>query len=269
MSVKILFVGDVFGRPGREMLERQLPPLKQSLNVDLCIVNGENAAGGRGITYEVAKQLYGAGADIITLGNHAWDNKSVFSFIDEDACMVRPMNYPSGVPGRGFTSLQTKQGHTIVVAQVLCRLFMQMVDCPFQALDAFLANHSENDIIIIDTHGEATSEKVSMGWHLDGRVSAVLGTHTHVPTADERILPKGTAYITDVGMSGPYDSVIGMDIDTALTGFLTTLRKPFKIASENVKLCAVYLEIDEQSGAALSIERVVRQDEANYEALRS
>lgn len=260
MSIRILFVGDVFGRPGRELLNRQLPPLKSALRVDLCIANGENSAGGKGITFDVAQQLYASGVDVITLGNHAWDNKNVFTFIDSDERIVRALNYPPDTPGRGATTVTLRDGIQVTVTQLIGRLFMSPADCPFRAADALLETLPPNRIVIAEAHCEATSEKQALGWHLAGRVSAVLGTHTHVPTADERILPDGTAYMTDVGMSGPYDSVIGMNIEHALYGFLWPIRKPYRIAEENLILSAALIEVDETSGRALSIERISQND---------
>jgi len=255
--MRVLFIGDVFGRPGRKALESQLGYLKSFYGADFCIANAENAAAGKGITYDVAQELYAAGVDIITLGNHAWDNKDVFSFIDDDRRIVRAYNYPPGVPGRGFTTFETPLGTKITIAQIFARLFMLNVDCPFRGADNLLRETGDDHILILDLHGEATSEKVALGWYLDGRVTAVIGTHTHIPTADERILPKGTAYITDVGMTGPYDSVIGMEIETATERFLTTLKKPFKVATENVKISGVLITVDDLTKKAVSIERLL------------
>ncbi|RJP26304.1 MAG: TIGR00282 family metallophosphoesterase [Candidatus Omnitrophota bacterium] len=255
--MRILFIGDIFGRPGRNAIDSHLRQIKSQYNVDFCIANSENAAAGKGITHDVARQLLNAGADVLTLGNHAWDNKDVFSFIHDERRLVRAYNYAPGLPGYGYATIETPGGITITVSQLLGRLFMKNVDCPFRKADELVDAVKDSDIIIIDIHAEATSEKVSMGWYLDGRVSAVIGTHTHIPTADERILPKGTAYITDVGMTGPYDSVIGMDIDVATQQLITTLKKPFKIAQHNVKIAGVLFDVNETTGKAKSIERIL------------
>lgn len=254
--MRVLFVGDVFGRPGRSALEKHLQTIKKKYLVDFCIVNGENAAHGKGITQECAKQLYHSGADVITLGNHAWDNKDVFNIIDRDERLVRAYNFPPSVPGRGYVTVVTPAGYKLTVAQLCMRLFMMPVNCPFYGADALLKEIGQGHPIIIDMHGEATSEKVALGWYLDGRVSAVIGTHTHVPTADERILPKGTAYISDVGMTGAYDSVIGMDVDMSVSRFLTSMRVPYRIATDNVKISAALISIDEDTGLSQSIQRI-------------
>ncbi len=253
--MKILFIGDIFGRPGRDALDSQLRYIKSHHHVDFCIANGENAAGGKGITYDVSKQIFNAGVNVITLGNHAWDNKDIFSFIQDEPNLIRAYNYPPGLPGNGYVTIQTPRGIKITIAQLLGRLFMKHVDCPFRKADELLQQAGDSNVIIIDMHAEATSEKVTMGWYLDGRVSAVIGTHTHIPTADERILPNGTAYISDTGMTGPYDSVIGMDIEVATQQLITTIKKPFKIAKNNVKISTVLLDVDESTGKSRSIER--------------
>lgn len=259
--LNILFIGDVFGRPGREAVSRRLPSLKRELDVHFCIINGENSAGGKGITLDVARQLYESGADVITLGNHAWDNRSVFSFIDSDERIVRPANFPPGTPGRGWVRVTASDGTPVVVAQCLCRLFMNPIDSPFAAADEILNRFNRDDIVIFDLHGESTSEKVAFGWHVDGRATAVFGTHTHIQTADERVLPEGCAYITDAGMSGSYDSIIGMDIDAALGSFLTGIRQPFRIARDNVKIMGVLVGVDKSSGRAVTIRRISARDD--------
>jgi 2',3'-cyclic-nucleotide 2'-phosphodiesterase len=254
--MRILFIGDVFGRPGRNALEAHLEEIKTKYKIDFCIANGENSAGGKGLNQKIAKSLFDFGIDCITMGNHTWDNKDILSFIDEDPRVVRACNYPPNVPGKGFVVLETSTHVNVVVTQILCRVFMSNIDCPFRGADAMLEAVGEESIIICDLHGEATSEKVALGWYLDGKVSAVLGTHTHIPTADERILPQGTAYITDVGMTGSYDSVIGMDIESVTKQFISSIRSPFKIAKDNVKIAAIFLVIDESTGKAESIERL-------------
>lgn len=255
--MRILFIGDVFGKPGRLAVYTHLPRLIARHDVDFCVANCENAKGGRGLTGDVAERMYESGVNVITLGNHAWDNKKIFSFIDQDARLVRAYNYPHGVPGRGLVVTELRNGLKIAVGQLLCRLFMKPVECPFRCADAMLDEARDCQLAVIDVHGEATSEKQALGWYLDGRATAVIGTHTHVPTADERVLPGGTAYITDAGMSGPADSVIGMDIDFAIANFLSPLPNPFTIARNNVKIAGVLVDADEATGKARSIERLL------------
>ncbi|MBZ0256585.1 TIGR00282 family metallophosphoesterase [bacterium] len=255
-ALNILFIGDVFGRPGREALASRLPQLLSDYDAHLCIANGENSAGGKGLTYDVAQQLYDSGVDAITLGNHTWDNRSIFSFIEHDKRIVRPANYPPGTPGRGSTIVKASDGTPVVIAQLLCRLFMNPVDCPFHKAEVIYEQYPDNKIFFLDLHGESTSEKIAMAWKMDGRFSAVIGTHTHVQTADERIMPDGTAFLTDAGMSGAHDSVIGMDIDTAVANFVKGIRQPFKIAKDNVKIRGVFIRIDKETGKALQMERI-------------
>ena len=254
--IRILFIGDVFGRPGRSAVEKKLQELKIEHRIDFCIANGENASGGKGLNQKVASQLFDCGIDCITLGNHAWDNKDIYTFINNEPRIVRACNYPPNLPGKGFGRFRTRTGADIIVTQLLCRVFMANVDCPFRKSDEMLREVGDGKIIICDLHGEATSEKIALGWYLDGKMSAIIGTHTHVPTADERIFPRGTAYITDAGMTGSYDSVIGMQIDPIITQFITTIRSPFKIARDNVKISAVIVAIDEYTRKAHSIERI-------------
>ncbi len=253
--MRVLFIGDVFGQPGRKSLETLLPQLMGELHPDFCVVNGENAAHGKGINQKIAKFIFSLGVDAITLGNHAWDNKDIFNFIDSEPRLIRPYNFPPNVPGYGLITLNNK-GRSLVITQLIGRLFMTPVDCPFQAADSLLNSLPPNQAVIIDMHAEATSEKSALGWYVDGRASAVVGTHTHVATADERLLPQGTAYITDAGMTGAHDSVIGMDVDTTLLRFKQAIRVPFEIAENNLQLHAVCLEIDDFSGRALSIQRI-------------
>ena len=255
-ALNILFIGDVFGRPGREVLTRRLPQLRSQYGVHLCIANGENSAGGKGLTYDVAQQFYDSGVDAITLGNHSWDNRSIFSFIDHDKRIVRPANYPEGTPGRGATVVKASEGTPVVVAQFLCRLFMNPINCPFHAADEIYEQYGSHKVFFMDLHGESTSEKIAMAWRMDGRYSAIVGTHTHVQTADERILPNGTAFITDAGMTGSHDWVIGMDIDTAVTSFVSGIRQPFRIAKDNVKIMGVLIKVNKETGCAVKIERI-------------
>jgi metallophosphoesterase (TIGR00282 family) len=254
-KIRILFIGDIFGRPGRTAIYKHLPTIKADEEIDVCIANCENASGGKGLAKDAAHHLYEAGVDAITLGNHAWDNKQIFDFIDRDNRIVRAFNYPADVPGRGLIIIEVGDGIKIGVSQLMCRLFMNPTDCPFQKSNELINLMSDCHVTFIDVHGEATSEKQSLGWHLDGKISALIGTHTHVPTADERILPNGTAYQTDAGMSGAYDSVIGMDIETATHNFMSPIRAPFKIAKDNVIINGVIIDVDVHTGKALSIKR--------------
>ncbi len=253
--MRILMVGDVVGRPGRRGVQRQVPVLRADLSPDLVIANGENAAGGRGITPATAQELLDAGVDVITTGNHVWDQKQSRQYLDTEAPIIRPLNYPPGVPGRGSL---IHRGIRIV--NISGRLFLDPIDDPFQVMDRLLretgGTGSETAATVVDFHAEASSEKQAMAWYLDGRVSAVLGTHTHVPTADARILPGGTAYISDVGMVGPYNSVIGAKIDPVIHHFLTQLPAHFDIADGPIVFNAVLIEIDPLSGRAISIRRI-------------
>ena len=242
------------GRPGRRVVQNLLPGLRRQYEINLVIANGENVAGGRGLTLTTAEELFQAGVDVITSGNHIWDQKEIIPHLDSDKRILRPLNYPPGVPGQGYLVL----GQTLVV-NLIGRVFMGTFDCPFQAMDHLLQELAERPpIIIVDFHGEATSEKVALGWYLDGRVSAVLGTHTHVGTIDARVLPQGTAYITDVGMTGPIDSVIGDDIQAVLDRFLTQMPARFSVGSGHAILNSVLLELDEASGRAKGITRIDR-----------
>lgn len=254
--MRILFIGDVVGRPGREAIEKLLPEIVRSDDIDLVIVNGENAAGGLGITPNVAEQLYSCGVDVITTGNHIWKHKEIQEFIAKHRNLVRPANYPDKTPGVGFTIVSC-QGTEVGVINLAGRVFMPSLDCPFRAAQRAIKEiSSKTPIIIVDIHGEATSEKAALGWYLDGKASAVVGTHTHVQTADEQILPLGTAYITDVGMTGPYDSVIGMRKERVIEQFITQLPVRFEVAQDKVRLCGVVLEIDSTSGRAQGIKRI-------------
>jgi hypothetical protein len=253
--VRVLFIGDVVGSPGRRALGALLPGLRSELNLDVVIANGENAANGRGLTLRTANEMFGAGVDIISSGNHIWDQREIVEELDSDAPILRPANYPEGSPGKGM--LRCK-GLTVLNLQG--RTFMANIDCPFRKADALLAENPEGPILV-DMHAEATSEKKAMGWYLDGRVAAVLGTHTHVPTADPRVLPQGTAYISDAGMSGARDSVLGFEIAASHRLFLTQMptRLPVEEKCETVVLNSVLIDIDEATGKARSIERVDRE----------
>ena len=253
--MRILMVGDVIGRPGRRAVASMLPGLRREYEVDLVIANGENAAGGLGLTTETAKELFEAGVDVITSGNHIWDQREIIPTLDSDLAILRPLNYPPGVPGRGYLI----KGQALVV-NLIGRTFMGNFDCPFRAMDQLLEELGDKpSVTIVDFHAEATSEKAALGWYLDGRVSAVLGTHTHVGTIDARLLPKGTAFITDVGMTGPIDSVIGDDTDAVIRRFLTQLPHRLSVGKGSVILNSVLVEVEEETGQAMSILRIDRE----------
>ena len=249
-------IGDVIGKPGRRAVAALVPALRRELSADLVIANGENAAAGFGLTEGTAQELFDAEVDVITSGNHIWDQRDVIPVLDQEVAILRPLNYPPSAPGRG---LLTQKGVTVLNLQG--RTFMADIDCPFRAADAALAELPEGSIVVVDMHAEATSEKQAMGRYLDGRVAAVLGTHTHVPTADARILPGGAAYVTDVGMVGPQESVIGSEIEAVLERFLTGLptRLPVAERSPVVQFNAVLVEIDEATGRARRIDRIDRE----------
>ena len=246
------------GKPGRQAVASLLPALREELGLDFVIANGENSAGGRGITEKTAQVLFDAGVDVITSGNHVWDQRDIIPVLDEEVAILRPANYPEGAPGRGMLN---HQGVTVLNLQG--RTFMPAIDCPFRTADALLDQVPDGEPVIVDMHAEATSEKVAMGYYLDGRVTAVVGTHTHVPTADAQLLPKGTAFVTDVGMVGPKDSIIGVEVDAVIGRFLTGLpaRLPVAERSELVQFNAVLIEIDDATGQTRSIERFDREFE--------
>ena len=257
-AFRILFVADVVGRPGRECVKALLPGLREELTPDLTIVNGENAAGGFGITAKIAKELRAAGADVITTGNHVFDQRDFLAELPSEERLLRPHNYPSGAPGTGVCLVE-KAGVTVLVMNLMGRLFMNDIDDPFRSADAILAEHPDVKVVFCDFHGEATSEKVAMGWYLDGRASACVGTHTHVPTADARVLPGGTAYVTDVGMVGPRDGVIGVDKAAVLKRFLTGVPHRFEVAAGVVTFNSVLVTIDSLTGRATAIQRIDRE----------
>ena len=258
--MKIIFIGDIVGRSGRDAIANKLSELKKKYTPDAIIVNGENAASGYGITKKIANDLFDLGVDVITLGNHAWDQREILSYIEVKPQIVRAVNYPKGVPGKGFYKLVLDDGRILIVIQAMLRLFMGMsLDDPFSKVSDLLADQflgTSCDAIIIDMHGEATSEKNAFGHYFDGKVTAILGTHTHIPTSDARILDKGTAYQTDVGMSGDYNSVIGMDKDNPIHGFIKGFRSEgrFSPAIGEGKLCGAFVESDNISGLAKKIE---------------
>ena len=256
---KILFIGDVIGRPGRCAVRDVLPELKAEHQYQLVIANGENLAGGLGLTRETADELFSYGVDLLTTGNHIWDKKESLSYIDSDERVLRPANYPQGVPGRGYAVVEFSENIPVAVINLSGRIFMDPLDDPFAgAKDIIGKLREEARIIVLDFHAEATSEKITMGWHLDGQVSAVIGTHTHVQTADETVLPNGTAYITDVGMTGPVDSIIGMRKDQIIRKFLKQMPVRFEVAKGRVLVCAVVVGVDPTTGKATSIERIQR-----------
>lgn len=258
--MNILFIGDIVGRPGRDAVKTLLPRLKKELGLDFVIANAENAAGGSGLNPKVCLELFENGIDVLTSGDHIWKRREIFDIIDNEPRILRPLNFPSGSPGRGAALFKTNKGVAIGVINVLGRVFLESLDCPFRTSRQEVEKLSQDtNLIILDIHAEATSEKVALGWYLDGLVSAVLGTHTHIQTADERVLPQGTAYITDVGMCGPFDSVIGRRVEDVLERFLTQLPTRFEVASENVQLQGVLLDIDEKTGKAHSIERIKKK----------
>ena len=255
--MKILFVGDIFGKPGRDITRRAIPTLVEQRDIDFVIANVENSAAGFGVTGDVAETILGYGVDAMTSGNHVWDKKEVLEYIPRQPRLLRPANFPAGVPGRGSYLGRTRTGEPIGVINLMGRIFMSPLDDPFAvALREVEALRAKTRIIVVDFHAEATSEKMAMGWHLDGRVTAVLGTHTHVQTADERILPKGTAYQTDVGMTGPHDSIIGVTIDAALGRFLNSMPVRFEAATGPGRLNAVVVTADAATGKATHIERL-------------
>ncbi len=253
----ILVIGDIIGRPGRQATQELLPDLRQQYGLDLVIANAENVAGGLGLTSTTAKGLLNADVDVLTSGNHIWAQKEIIPYLDGEMPILRPLNYPPGVPGRGY--LISSQ---VMVVNLIGRTFMSNFDCPFRAMDQLLAEVKHKPpVIIVDFHAEATSEKVAMGRYLDGRVSAVLGTHTHVGTIDAQVLPQGTAYVTDIGMTGPINSIIGDDIEAVLQRFLTIIHRRLPVGKGKIIFNAVLVNVDENSGKALSIDRISREVE--------
>src|SRR2546430_4385226 len=254
--MNILMVGDVYGEPGRQAVTKLLPRLRQEHAIDFAVVNVENAAGGFGVTAPIARQILEAGADVMTSGNHIWDKREIVEYITKENLLLRPANFPTGTPGVGHVTVKTGP-HKVAVLNLMGRVFMLPIDCPFQKADELVPElRKDTPIIIVDMHAEATSESQAMGWHLDGRVSAVVGTHRHVQTADERVLPKGTAYITDLGMTGPTDSVIGVDKDLALDRFISQMPNRFEPAKGPVALHGALIKVDAETGRGLSIERL-------------
>jgi 2',3'-cyclic-nucleotide 2'-phosphodiesterase len=262
--LNILFVGDIFGSAGRRIVREHIGHLRKTHAVELTVINAENAAGGFGLTPALAEEIFDLGADVITTGNHVWDKKELIDYLNSPKPgsaerarrVLRPANFQPGLPGYGVYEGVTQSGVAYAVVNLMGRVFMNATNDPFHAANALLAAIAAK-VIVVDFHAEATSEKVAMGWHLDGRVTAVLGTHTHIPTADERVLPGGTAFQTDVGMSGPYDSVIGVEKDLVLHRFLTGMPAKFEAAKGNAKMCAALIACDAEKGRASSIQRIM------------
>jgi metallophosphoesterase (TIGR00282 family) len=249
--ITVLFLGDVIGKPGRQAAARYL----QETRADFKLINGENMAGGLGITPSVAIEMLESGADGITTGNHVWKKKEIVPYLMAEQRVIRPLNYPPGTPGFGTATLK-RNGKTLCIANIEGRTFMGTPDCPFRTIEDFLAHRADSTPVVVDFHAEATSEKIAMGWFLDGRVSAVVGTHTHVQTSDETILPKGTGYITDLGMTGPTDSVIGMEKAPVLERFLTQMPQKYEVAKGHIQIQGAVIRIDGHSGECLSIQRI-------------
>jgi len=260
-KISILFLGDIIGRPGRQVLDKHLPHLIERLSPTVVVANGENAAGGAGMTMKIARELF-VRVDVLTSGNHIWDKREVLEILDKESHLLRPANYPPVNPGRGACVFETDSGDKVGVLSLQGRVFMEPIDCPFRTADKELeALKAATPVVFVDFHAEATSEKQALGWYLDGRVSAVIGTHTHVTTADERILPQGTAYISDVGMVGGYNAVIGIKKEAGVARFLTSRSQRFEPAKEGSILSSVFIEVDAQTGKALSIRREMIIDE--------
>ena len=258
--LRCMVIGDIIGKPGRQAVGHALPDMRAELDLDMVIANGENVAAGAGLTPSLAEELLGVGIDVITSGNHIWDKREVYEYLDSGRPVLRPLNYPDEAPGRGWLVHELPDGDHVAVVNVMGRVFMNQLDSPFEAMDALLDGAAEPlpPVRIVDFHCEITSEKNAMGWFLDGRVSGVVGSHTHVPTADARLLPKGTAYISDIGMTGPRDSIIGFSLETVLPRFLTHLPTRFQVASGPVSFNAVVLTVQRATGRAVAIEQVQR-----------
>jgi len=263
--MRILLIGDIVGSPGREAVRRIVPKLRRDKSVDFVIANAENVAGGSGITPETVDELFQNKVDVITSGDHVWKKKELYETLSKEKRVLRPANYPLSCPGSGMTIISPESGKKVAVINLLGRVFMKPADCPFVAAEREIEKiNRATKIILVDMHAEATSEKIAMGRFLDSRVSVVFGTHTHVQTADEKIFPGGTGYITDLGMTGPQDSVIGRRVDAIVEHFLTSMPKKFEVADKDVELQGAIVNIDDESGKALSIERVKEKIESYY-----
>ncbi|WP_134687113.1 TIGR00282 family metallophosphoesterase [Brevibacillus migulae] len=254
--MKLLFIGDIVGSPGREIVKDYLPRLKRKYQPTFIVANGENAANGKGITEKIVKELFEAGVQAITLGNHTWDNKEIFEFIDDQDRVIRPANFPPGTPGKGITYIKQPEGELAII-NLQGRTFLPPLDCPFAKADELVEQaRKRTKYIFVDFHAEVTSEKQALSWYLDGRISGLVGTHTHVQTGDERILPQGTAYLTDAGMCGPSDGILGMDREVVIKKFRTQLPVRFEVASGPTQLNGVVITLDKASGKATKIERI-------------
>lgn len=257
MKFKTLILGDLVGKPGRDIVKEKVSSFIKDENIDFCVVNAENAAGGSGITPEIAEELFLSGVSAITMGDHVWKKKEIFNYLVDERRILRPANYSPSALGRGSVVLKTRSGQSVGVINLLGRVFMKPIDCPFrQAKQIVNDMAAETNVIIVDMHAEATSEKIAMGWYLDGTVSAVVGTHTHVQTADETILPGGTAYLTDLGMTGPYKSVLGRKTENVIRSIVTQMPDRFDVASEDVRACGAVITINTENGKAVDITRV-------------
>jgi metallophosphoesterase (TIGR00282 family) len=255
--VNVLFIADIYGSPGRKAVRDLIPELVDAMSIDFVIGNVENAAAGFGVTKDIIEELKGLGLECMTSGNHIWDRRESLPLLDSEPLLLRPHNYPQGVPGTGSKVFQTRGGVKVGVLNMMGRVFMREIECPFRTGEREVARlREETPIIFLDFHAEATAEKVALGWYLDGKISALVGTHTHIQTADERILPQGTAYLTDAGMTGAYDSVIGVRKELAIQKFLTQLPTRFEPATGDVRLCGVHLDVDESTGRCRHIERI-------------
>ena len=255
--LRVLAIGDIVGNSGKEMVKSLLSNIRERFQIDLCIANGENAAAGKGITYNIAKELFDSGVDVITMGNHVWNKKDIYKLFSNGVNIVRPLNYPPKTPGQGYIIITVKD-KKIAIINLSGRVYLDNMDCPFRTIERELKYISEiTNIIIVDFHAEATSEKKAMGWFLDGKVSMVFGTHTHVQTADERILPNGTGYITDIGMTGPHDSVLGIRKEIIINRFTKLIPEKFVVADGPVQLNGIITDIDEITGKTESINRII------------
>ncbi len=271
MKLNILCIGDIVGRPGRRILADRLKPLVKELSIDCVIANAENAAGGSGLTGQIYTKLLRYGVNLITLGDHTYRKRDIIQTLETEENIVRPANFSEHAAGKGFAVYKTNKGPVVAVVSLIGRLFMRPADCPYNAIDRILPQLKQKcDLVIVDFHAEATSEKVAMGYHLDGKVSCCFGTHTHIPTADEKILPKGTAYITDIGMTGSHDSVLGRGTESVLKSFRTRMPVPFEIATGDVKMDAILVTVDSNNKQAERIERISMdaesQDSVNYDS---
>jgi metallophosphoesterase (TIGR00282 family) len=258
--VRVLFVGDIVGRPGRRAVREVLPRLRERWAPDVVVANAENAAGGFGLSRKVAAELFEMGADVLTTGNHVWDKREAIEFIEGQPRILRPANYPDGVPGRGMCRFELGDGRALWVLNLQGRVLMPPVDCPFRRADALLSTIPEGErCVLVDMHAEATSEKRAMGFYLDGRASVVVGTHTHVPTADAEVLPGGTGYLTDAGMTGPYASVIGMQVEDSLQRLLTGMPRILNVAKGDARAAGLFAELDDEAGRCLRVESFVEK----------